>query len=109
MLEHKGSFPSGRDFSAQLNTSFLTELGDGRDVELHLDKFEELVSTESHENFSLLFRAPVDAPSEQNTYTLKHESLGTLDIFLVPVKKDAHGLYYEAVFNLFSEPAAAAN
>jgi hypothetical protein len=47
--------------------------------------------------FSLLFSCPVPAP--QGMYMLHHESLGQLEIFLVPVKQDGAGVQLEAVFS----------
>ena len=32
-------------------------------------------------------------------YDLQHPSLGKFALLLVPIGKDAQGLYYEAVFN----------
>ncbi len=47
--------------------------------------------------FSLLFASPVPAP--QGTYALLHNSLGRLEIFLVPIAKDGEGVQLEAVFS----------
>jgi hypothetical protein len=49
--------------------------------------------------FSLLFRGPADRPLAQGIHSIQHPALGMLDIFLVPVGPDAHGLQYEAIFN----------
>ncbi len=35
----------------------------------------------------------------QDMFSLANENLGQMDLFLVPVRKDEDGLYYEAVFN----------
>jgi hypothetical protein len=51
------------------------------------------------EPFSLLFRGPRDTPLDQRIHRLEHERLGTLEIFLVPVRPDDRGPLYEAVFN----------
>ena len=47
--------------------------------------------------FSLLFRSPV--PALQGTYALLHDSLGRLEIFLVPIAKDGAGMQLEAIFS----------
>lgn len=52
------------------------------------------------EQFSLIFKAPPDAPLYQQTYTLKHEAMGDIALFLVPVGQQDDGLLYEAFFNL---------
>jgi hypothetical protein len=48
--------------------------------------------------FSLLFRGPLDVAPEQGIYSLEHASLGSLEIFLVPIHPDAEGCLLEAVF-----------
>lgn len=50
------------------------------------------------EPFSLLFHAPVDALYPQRIYTLEHERLGTMDLFLVPLGPEGDAMRYEAVF-----------
>jgi len=49
--------------------------------------------------FSLLFRAPQDALFPQMIYRIENDRLGALDLFLVPLGPDAHGMVYEALFN----------
>jgi hypothetical protein len=49
--------------------------------------------------FSLLFLAKDPRVLPQRLYRLKHDELGVLDIFLVPVGKDAQGVSYQAMFN----------
>jgi hypothetical protein len=46
-----------------------------------------------------MFRAPADVPPEQGSYRLEHQSLSAMELFLVPVKRDATGVFFEAVFN----------
>ena len=50
------------------------------------------------EQFSLHFRGPATPALKQRTYRVAHPALGTVDIFLVPIKGDASGMTYEAVF-----------
>ena len=51
------------------------------------------------EGFSILFRAPLDQPLEQNTYNFHHNRIGTFPLFIVPVGIDEKGRLYEAIFN----------
>ncbi len=51
------------------------------------------------EPFTLLFRGPRDTPLDQRIHRLEQDRLGTLEIFLVPVRPDDRGPLYEAVFN----------
>lgn len=59
----------------------------------------DLADLAPKEPFSLVFRGPRDILLEQRIYTLEHATLGKLEIFLVPLGPDKHGLRYEAVFN----------
>jgi hypothetical protein len=49
-------------------------------------------------SFTLLFRGPAEPQLAQGTRPLRHARLGALEIFLVPVGRDADGMRYEAVF-----------
>jgi hypothetical protein len=50
--------------------------------------------------FSLWFTGPPDDAVDQGVYRLDHDTLGGLDVFLVPRKPETDGLSrYEAVFN----------
>lgn len=61
------------------------------------EKFSQKVREES---FTLLFRASTEIDLRQTTYRLKHGTLGTVELFLVPVgRKDGPWKLYEAVFN----------
>ena len=48
--------------------------------------------------FALTFLGPVAPMMPQAIYPLAHEGLGTIDIFIVPVSRDAEGSRYEAIF-----------
>ncbi|HEX4607323.1 MAG TPA: hypothetical protein VH092_03880 [Urbifossiella sp.] len=48
--------------------------------------------------FSLQFLARTPLRLPQGTYPLAHDALGRLDVFLVPVGRDADGLVLEAIF-----------
>ena len=99
MSDIVGELPTRGEFSQQINSVFRTRLGDGSDIDLRLVQFDEHAVNATQENYSLLFQAPADMPPVQSIYRLDHEALGEMDLFLVPVKKDDSGLYYEAVFN----------
>jgi hypothetical protein len=45
-----------------------------------------------------VFRAPLAAVAVQRIYPLDHETLGSLELFLVPIGPDERGLLYEAIF-----------
>lgn len=51
------------------------------------------------EQFSLIFKGPLDPFLPQQIYPLDHPAMGRLDLFLVPVDQQKDGFYYEAFFN----------
>jgi hypothetical protein len=67
-------------------------------AEVHLLKSDP--SNESSKNpFSVVFLHPGDAPYPQGIYRIQCESIGEMDLFLVPIGpgKDG-GMQYEAIF-----------
>lgn len=48
--------------------------------------------------FSLVFRDSTADVLPQSIYRLEHETLGTLEIFLVPIGPDEQGMRYQAIF-----------
>ena len=49
--------------------------------------------------FELIFRGPADPILPQATYRMSHATLGSLDIFIVPIARDADTTTYQAVFS----------
>ena len=49
--------------------------------------------------FSVSLRGPHEPLLPQGTYPLEHASLGRLELFLVPIRREAAGVVYEAIFN----------
>jgi len=55
--------------------------------------------------FALLFRGPQQFPLSQNTYSLEHQSLGQISMFIVPVcRRHGDEYFYEAIFNPATGP-----
>ncbi|MFN0148417.1 MAG: DUF6916 family protein [Dehalococcoidia bacterium] len=48
--------------------------------------------------FSLTFAGPAQPVLPQRIYTVAHDRLGTLDIFLVPLGPRGDAMLYEAIF-----------
>lgn len=88
-------------FSPAVGTAFLVETGAGS-VELRLVSAEVRDSAprgpDGWTPFNLFFVGPVDPVLEQRTHRLRHETVGTHDVFLVPIGRDTEGTRYEAVF-----------
>jgi hypothetical protein len=55
-------------------------------------------SVRAEGSFRLQFRGPPQPVLPQAIYTLQHED-AAFEIFIVPVKADAAGVEYEAIFN----------
>ena len=85
-------------FESHLNTTFHLLEEDGGTLELVAveDKTPEGFPGEQ---FSLLFRGPLDAWLPQRTYPVEHPKMGRIDLFLVPVAEHKDGYRYEAFFN----------
>ena len=94
-------------FSAHLNSTFRLSYGSAT-MDLALVEILD-GSTPRQVNFSLLFRGPLELPLPQQIYAFEHGQLGQFDVFIVPIKRDANGLYYEAVFNRAIKTTASAN
>jgi len=93
------ALPTKRDFAQQVAKSFRVSPAEASAFDLALVEVNEIADDESQETFSLLFQAPADAPAVQMTYEVENADLGKMHIFLVPVKKNHNGLYFEAIFN----------
>jgi hypothetical protein len=87
--------------NALVGTTFRVELA-ADTIELRLVRAAKVMESEAarlkRTPFSLFFEGPVDPLLPQMTYPLQHQSLERLEIFLVPVSRDARCSTYEAVF-----------
>lgn len=88
-------------FQPLIGTSFWLTTADDRKIELRLTRAAKVMESEAarlkRTAFSIFFVAPVVLP--QHIYRLTHEAFAeALDIFLVPIGKDANGFLHEAVF-----------
>lgn len=92
--------------NGQIDTAFrVGGSSDSRSASLRLRAVGDLESAElsgtvgSDLCFSALFTSPAVVALPQQTYTLRHEALGTFPIFLVPVGRAGKERCYEATFN----------
>lgn len=94
------------DFRQHLNERFLIRPHTSPPVEVELISIDDLgegsAGEDSHgrrQPFSVVFRSlQLDSYLLQRIYTVEHEQMGSLDIFLVPIGPDQHGMRYEAIF-----------
>ena len=91
--------PPREDFAAAVSSGFGVHSGSDAPVEFTLVECNTLVDSSTHECYTLLFRGPSDQPPVQGIYHLENDKLGKLQLFLVPIKRDDQGLYFEAVMN----------
>jgi hypothetical protein len=90
-------------FTENLNTKFHIPVNESQRVELELAEVSELKQTPRNEEFAIVFRGPKEAFLGQGMRSLEHDQLGKFDLFIVPIREDDKGYYYEAVFNRFLE------
>ena len=87
------------DFDPHLNQSLPLNVG-SQPTQATLVEVRTLKSPSPRaEPFALTFVVPGDVPAGQGTYCLTHPTLGAIELFMVPVGKDAKGTRYEAIFN----------
>ena len=86
-------------FEGHQNSKFQMHYGESQSAEVELVTAKDAGSSERQKQFSLVFKAPCDAPILQGIYRVDHEKLGNLDLFLVPISRDQSGVRYEAIFN----------
>jgi hypothetical protein len=97
------------DFLAHVNGKFQVQL-DGTEGEQTIEPLElALVEVSSlgttikesgkRQSFSILFLGPYQPVLPQQIYTLRHQKMGRLPLFLVPLGPRDEGMLYEAVFS----------
>lgn len=99
--------PTGDMFAQRLNDTFRIRVDESTCLDLELIEVTPLPvrsprrgsAPPARTPFSLVFRGPKDPLLSQRIYRFEHESLGDLDIFIVPIGPDDEGVLYEAVFN----------
>ena len=90
------------DFKDHVGSVFTVTYPDIAPIVLTLDEAKPMTNYNQNakrEPFSLTFGGPGDVMLSQQMHRLKHDKMGDLDIFLVPVAKNERGYLYQAVFN----------
>ena len=93
-------------FTPLVGSQFELHLEDVR-ITLRLNEVRTGPSTPRLVQFALTFRGPLKPPLPQQTYDLRHDLLGEMALFLVPVGEDREGRFYEVVFNRFLDAPPA--
>ncbi len=89
---------TSKNFSDHVHTTFYLSFPPER-APLELVEVTERNDAPAFEQFSLVFRGAMTPVFPQRTYRVEHETLGSIDLFLVPIGPDAAGMRYQAVFN----------
>ena len=95
-------FLTHTQFEACLDQPFHVERENADPVETQLIEVEkrgaESPGSHMRQAFSVIFRGPMEPLLAQRIYVLNNKTLGSLDVFLVPVGPDEQGMRYEAIF-----------
>lgn len=95
--------PDRNKFAEALGGSFTMAVAEGHDVVLELKEVSEIRERPHQQAFSIVFLAPESQFIEQGLYDLRHEGLGAMQLFLVPVGMKEGRRLLEAVFNTLKE------
>ena len=87
------------NLSQNLKTTFRTKITPEKHVDLELTEISEVRRVPGQEQFSIVFRGSKEFFLGQGIRVLSHDTLGEFELFVVPIRQDAQGFYYEAVFN----------
>ena len=91
------------EFSKHANTKFQVQVGENAHVDVDLISVSELKIYPQQEEFAVEFLGPSNIFLGQGLRNFAHEQMGQFELFIVPIKQDAQGFYYEAVFNRIRE------
>jgi hypothetical protein len=93
------------DFRPAVGQTFLLDAGGAGKVDLQLVEARTIEpdapptdEAGQRSPFALDFRGPVEPLLPQSIYRLEHESVGEMEIFIVPVGRTEAGTDYEAIF-----------
>lgn len=91
------------EFSKNANTKFQVQADENTQVEVDLIAISELKLYPQQEEFALEFRGPLNMFLGQGVHSFSHDQMGNFELFIVPIKQDGQGFYYEAIFNRIRE------
>jgi uncharacterized protein DUF6916 len=86
-------------FRQQAGTKFQVQADGDNTVELDLVEISDIKFYPGQEQFDVVFRGPLNAFLGQGVRPFAHDEMGQFEIFIVPIRQDGQGYYYEAIFN----------
>ena len=98
-----GASLTHEEFSQHASSKFQVQGDDNIPVELELIDVSELKQYPRQEEFTLTFRGPLELFLGQGIRPFTHDQMGEFELFIVPIKQDADGFYYEVIFNRIRE------
>jgi len=94
--------PHSQHFAECLHTPFEIRAPGGGTVTFVLIRVSEKRDSPKLEQFSLIFQGPMTPLLPQQILTLKHDKLGELSLFFVPIGPlEEGGMGYEVIFNRY--------
>lgn len=91
---------SAAEFREYLDSDFHVSSIEGAETEMRLVDVLDGLATSGFEQFSLRFSARDTSLAWHGTYTFRHNTFGTLDLFIVPAPtRPGTGAIYEACFS----------
>lgn len=91
------------EFSQQVNTQFIVQLDETNTEQLELTEISPLKLYPRQEEFTIVFRGPLNTFLGQGARVFSHTKMGQFELFIVPIRQDDKGFYYEAIFNRIRE------
>ncbi len=88
-----------QEFAQSLNTKFQVQIDASTSVQLEAVELSELKQSARQEEFSVVFQGPNETFLGQGMRQFSHSQMGQFVIFIVPIRQDNRGYYYEATFN----------
>jgi hypothetical protein len=96
-------------FAECLHSSFQIAIPGGSPLTVELSEVTERNDSPKLEQFYVIFHSSGGEYLPQAMYTLKHEKLGDIELFLTPIGPSAgSGANYQAVFNRFRPQGSTA-
>ncbi len=93
---------NAKQFEQLVGSQFTADI-DGKTLGFSLDSVEIKESSPASERFALLFTSEgsedKSQPVPQQTLSMRNDTLGQINIFVVPVAQEDGKFIYEAVFN----------
>ena len=90
-------------FQPQLDTIF--ELDDASGIQLRLVEVTDEGVAHGIRQFSVFFHGPADRVLPADTYSFRHQALGSIELFITPIVGSNHErIVYQACFSVVVPP-----